>query len=282
MKFSIIVSTLLSCLSKLAPAMGHKNLPILKFVLIDVSTSGLVMTASNLDLQVTDSAILQNGVKESFKICLEGKKLLDICKSLQQDQLMNFTFDAEKGQATIKSGKSRFTICTQPANDFPLADAAGFKKTIVSCEVPSLQIAKLFASTAFAMASNDVRYYLNGLYFKLGKTGVQVVSTDGHRLSLGEYTCPLAVEGEGVSVIIPRDNVGSIQAILSKSDKVTIDLTESYIRVNDGSQTIVSKLIDGKFPDYTRVIPRENPITAKRNLAVYRLISGIIRLVFAP
>jgi DNA polymerase-3 subunit beta len=177
--------------------------------------------------------------------------LVDICKSLPEGS--NIEFSVDSGKATVKAGRSRFTLSTLPAADFPSVEASA-GDILLSLEQSLVK--QLIDGTAFAMAQQDVRYYLNGLYLEVLGGRLRVVATDGHRLALA--TAPDKVDAPDAGVIIPRKGVLELSRLLEGDTPVELAIGSNHIRAANQQFTFTSKLVDGKFPDYERVIPK-NP-----------------------
>jgi DNA polymerase-3 subunit beta len=184
-------------------------------------------------------------------VTVPARKLVDICKSLPEGS--NIEFSVEGGKATVKAGRSRFTLSTLPAADFPAVEANAGD---ISLEMEQALVKQLIDGTAFAMAQQDVRYYLNGLYFEVLGGRLRVVATDGHRLALA--TAPQRVEATDLGVIIPRKGVLELSRLLEGTTSIALSIGTNHIRATTEQFTFTSKLVDGKFPDYERVIPK-NP-----------------------
>ncbi len=195
---------------------------------------------------------------------------MDICKSLPENAELSITIDENK--ALIRSGKSRFTLSTLPAHDFPSTEKiSGAREYRVTQAI----LKHLIEQTAFCMANQDVRYYLNGLLLELRPNALRTVATDGHRLALCDMESEI-IPGDINQIIIPRKGVVELSRLLSDSDDTcTIQLNANHIRIDLGDIIFLSKLIDGRFPDYDRVIPKggDKLVTADRET----LRQGLLR-----
>jgi DNA polymerase-3 subunit beta len=188
-------------------------------------------------------------VKASGEITVPGRKLLDICRALPDKAAIKLELDGDR--LLLRSGRSRFVLSTLPAADFPVIDDIAASREL---RLSQNDAALLLEKTHFAMAQQDVRYYLNGLLFETGAGFVRAVATDGHRLALCEVQ--LADTGKGAQqVIIPRKGVLELQRLLGGGEEVVISIGSNHIRARLGGIQFTSKLIDGRFPDYERVIP---------------------------
>ncbi len=226
------------------------TLPILSNVLISRNGNMLSFVATDLEIQVTATTECLEGGPD-FSITTSAKKLQDICRSLPEESLV----ELESGQdhkLTLRAGKSRFNLQSLPAEDFPTFSVGG--ETVGRIRIPQRDFKHLLAKVQFAMAQQDIRYYLNALLFVVEPGQVKLVATDGHRLSLASMALDTPVEGS--EVIIPRKTVIELSKLLSDTeDELEIWLGGNQIRFVFGNTVIVSKVVDGKFPDYNKVIP---------------------------
>ncbi len=251
MKFSIARDTLIKPLNLVAGVVERRQtLPILSNVLIALDGPRLSLTGTDLEVELVGRLDLE-GPGVDGEVTVPARKLVDICKSLPEGS--NIEFSVEAGKATVKAGRSRFTLSTLPAADFPTVDASAADTTL---GMPQSLVKQLIDSTAFAMAQQDVRYYLNGLYFEVLGGRLRVVATDGHRLALA--TAPQRAEAADLGVIIPRKGVLELSRLLEGSAPISLSIGSNHIRATTDQFTFTSKLVDGKFPDYERVIPK-NP-----------------------
>lgn len=214
-----------------------------------------VATEDSLEIAGTDNEVelitrIPLIVSEPGRSTIPARKLFDICRSLDDNARLDFEVDNEK--AKIKTGKSRFTLATLPVDEFPLVDALTDATAI---SLPQKQLDRAIKRTAFAMAQQDVRYYLNGLLLQIAENELCCVSTDGHRLAL--HKTPIDIEGsEGLSAIIPRKAINELSRLMDDSDTdITLNFTSNHLQVKLGALQLTTKLIDGKFPDYDKVIP---------------------------
>ncbi|MBT3202873.1 MAG: DNA polymerase III subunit beta [Gammaproteobacteria bacterium] len=225
-----------------------QTLPILGNVLIQTDNGKLTLTATDLEIELI--AMLDISVTEDFSTTVPARKLLDICKALPDKSEIKFNFEDNK--VILVSGRSRFTLATLPAKDFPRVDEM---KSLSQFTISQKTLKLLIDKTAFAMAQQDVRYYLNGMLLELSKDGIRLVATDGHRLALSEYNEPTGLSTEK-QLIIPRKGILELARLLIPSEEeVTITLSQNHIRAKTSDLIFTSKLIDGKYPDYNRVIP---------------------------
>ncbi|GAB2787875.1 DNA polymerase III subunit beta [Halomonas shantousis] len=251
MKFSISREALLRPLSLVAGVVERRQtLPVLSNVLIEVQDAQLSLTGTDLEVELIGRAV-PNQVDEPGSATVPARKLMDICKSLP-DQA-EITFALEEGRAVLRSGRSRFTLSTLPVAEFPNIESGQSSTTL---SLPRGTLKHLIDATAFAMAQQDVRYYLNGLLLELRSHLVRTVATDGHRLAVCSRSADIELE-PAQKLIIPRKGVLELVRLLDGSDEpVELTLGDNHIRANTGEYTFTSKLVDGKFPDYERVVPR--------------------------
>lgn len=250
MKFTITRDAILKPLQVIGGVVEKRQtLPILSNVLLSLDDDHLTLTGTDLEVELTATTPLANA--EGGEITLPARKFIDICKSLPDNAEIAVTIDDNR--ALLRSGKSRFTLSTLPAHDFPSTDKiTGAREYTVAQST----LKYLIDQTLFCMANQDVRYYLNGLLFELRPNALRTVATDGHRLAICDMECDL-VPGDINQIIIPRKGVVELSRLLSDSDTpCTIQLNANHIRIDLGEIVFLSKLIDGRFPDYERVIPR--------------------------
>ncbi len=261
MKFQIEKENLLNPLQQIIGAVEKRQtMPALSNVLIRTTENSLTLTATDLEIEL----ISQIGmiVDEPGEITVPARKLLDICKSLSNEALINFTVNDTK--ALIQSGRSRFSLATLPANDFPALDAIN---SIYEFEITQNTLRDIIDKTAFAMAQQDVRYYLNGLMLEISANYLRAVATDGHRLAYCEKETSADI-ADVKQVILPRKGVLELMRLLGDSDDmVKIILGSNHLQVEFNELRLTSKLIDGRFPDYNRVMPTDgnNIVTADRD-----------------
>jgi DNA polymerase-3 subunit beta len=208
------------------------------------------LTGTDLEVELVGRVALDEPA-EPGEITVPARKLMDICKTLPSDALIDIRLDEQK--LLIKAGRSRFSLSTLPANDFPSVDegpgSMGFT-------LPQGQVRRLIERTSFAMAQQDVRYYLNGMLLEVSSNQLRAVATDGHRLAM----CSMAAvieQQEKHQVIVPRKGILELARLLTEQDgEVSIVLGQHHVRATTSEFTFTSKLVDGKFPDYERVLPK--------------------------
>ena len=251
MKFSTERETLLRALSMVTGVVERRQtLPVLSNLLVEAREDGLSMTATDLEVEL--SVRVRDGVdiERHGRATIPGRKLVDIWRSLPEGAQISVEV-AE--QVTVRSGKSRFTLATLPVDEFPdLADPQSDVKVLV----PVDEVRRLLDQTSFAMAQQDVRYFLNGMLFEITGEYVRTVATDGHRLAM--CTCNGGAQGvDRLQAIVPRKGVSELARLLGEGDEpLLLGLSSNHLRVVQGGYTLVSKLVDGQFPDYERVIPK--------------------------
>ena len=251
MKISVSREVLLPALQAAGNVVDRRqSMQILGNFLLSAKGDELSVTASDLEVEVAISCRAEIGREGSAT--LPAKKLLDICRSLAPDSILQI--DVSGGKGKVQSGRSRFSLGVLPSEDFPTVE--GFS-ALTELEVDSQVLTDLISSTQFAMAHQDVRYYLNGLLLELSASSIRAVATDGHRLALCDRDLPTGLTGP-VQVIVPRKAVQEIQRMLGHHEGlVKVILGENHISVQSTGQLLIAKLVDGKFPDYQRVIPKQ-------------------------
>ncbi|HEU4459520.1 MAG TPA: DNA polymerase III subunit beta [Methylibium sp.] len=251
----------LAALQKVAGIVERRHtLPVLANVLLKKTGRQIEFTTSDLEIQVRTQAEF-DGDAGNFATTVGARKLIDILRTLPADQTVSLA--SAQNKLTLAGGKSRFTLQTLPADDFPLVqEAADFGPAF---SVPQRSLKALIAQVHFAMAVHDIRYYLNGILFVAEGRSLTLVATDGHRLALAQAT--LDVEMPKQEVILPRKTVLELQRLL-KDDEQTIEMrfANNQAKFAFSGMEFVTKLVEGKFPDYHRVIPKnhKNHVTLGR------------------
>ncbi|MYL23684.1 DNA polymerase III subunit beta [Halomonas alkaliantarctica] len=251
MKFSISREALLRPLTLVAGVVERRQtLPVLSNVLIEIEGDQVALTGTDLEVELVGRTVASH-VEQEGSATLPARKLMDICKSLPEQA--EIQLGVEEGRAVLRSGRSRFTLSTLPVAEFPsIEDGEGSQEL----SVPRGTLKHLIESTSFAMAQQDVRYYLNGLLLEIQSNLLRAVATDGHRLSMCSRSVEVSVE-QPHKLIVPRKGILELARLLDDSDEpVSLTLGSTHIRAHTGDFTFTSKLIDGKFPDYERVVPR--------------------------
>ncbi|GGC17964.1 DNA polymerase III subunit beta [Novosphingobium marinum] len=258
MKATIERATLLRCLSHVQSVVERRNtIPILSNVLIEAAEGGaLKVMATDLDLQVVETMSAVS-VESPGAITVSAHLLFDIARKLPDGSQVSL--ETADNRMAVKAGRSRFSLPTLPRDDFPVI-VEGELPT--SFEVPAATLAQLIDRTRFAISTEETRYYLNGIFLHVSDDELKAAATDGHRLARFTLARPEGADGMP-DVIIPRKGVAELRKLLEESldTHVEIDLSASKIRFTLGGENgvvLTSKLIDGTFPDYTRVIPTGN------------------------
>ncbi|MBN8798506.1 MAG: DNA polymerase III subunit beta [Stenotrophomonas nitritireducens] len=237
----------------------RQTLPVLANFLVQVQGGQLSLTGTDLEVEMVSRIAVEDA--QDGETTIPARKLFEIVRALPDGSRVTVSQTGEK--ITVQAGRSRFTLATLPANDFPSVDEVEATERVA---VPESALKELIERTAFAMAQQDVRYYLNGLLFDLRDQLLRCVATDGHRLAL----CETALEnstGSKRQIIVPRKGVTELQRLLEGGDReVELEVGRSHVRVKRDDVTFTSKLIDGRFPDYEAVIP----IGADREVKVDR------------
>lgn len=229
----------------------RQTLPILSNVYLAVSSDNTMsLKTTDSEVELVAKTVLDNA--QPGEVTIPARKLLDICRTLPEGAEVAVSLKNDK--VLIKSGKSRFTLSTLPTSEFP-----GSKNVSNTLQftVPQKQLKYIIGRTQFAMAQQDVRYYLNGLMLEVSARVLRAVATDGHRLALCDTEVSAEVN-EVQSVIVPRKGVMELHRLLADSDDgATISISNNHIKVEMNDITFVSKLVDGRFPDYARVLPQK-------------------------
>ncbi len=249
--FSFIREQLLHPLQLVIGAVEKRQtMPILANVLLRQTDKRLQIISTDLEIELVADVNLETAAEN--EVTVPARKLLDICKNLPEGAQMELSLS--EGRATLKSGRSRFVLATLPASDFPALEDIEFEFNL---DIPRNALKALIEKTSFSMAQQDVRYYLNGLLLECSGNMLRAVATDGHRLALAE----LGIEDklpEAKQIIIPRKGVVELQRVLGNSDEVAkVYFSNNHIRIEIEGFRFTSKLIDGRFPDYTRVMPAD-------------------------
>jgi len=249
MKFSISRDALIKPLNLVAGVVERRQtLPILSNVFMSLEAGQLSLTGTDLEVELV-GRVPVDGDSEDGEITVPARKLVDICKSLPDGSTIEFSVSS--GKAMVKAGRSRFTLSTLPASEFPSVDEQGGD---LSLEIPQAVLKRLIERTSFAMAQQDVRYYLNGMLLELKAGRLRMVATDGHRLAL--CTADDAVSVGDASVIVPRKGILELSRLLDADDTLRLVIGSNHIRAVNQQFTFTSKLVDGKFPEYERVLPK--------------------------
>ena len=263
-KLNLMRETLLKPLQQVIGVVERKQtLPILSNVLLSTENNQLSITGTDLEVELIGQTKLSNKSLQISRLTLPGRKLMDICRSLPEKASIELHLDKEK--IILRSGQSRFILCTLSADDFPIVEKMNYH---LKFALPQYELYRLLQRTYFAMAQQDVRYYLNGLLLEAYPTNLRAVSTDGHRLATNTLDIKIAIEHR-LQVIIPRKGIIELLRLLTdKEDPITLMIGNNHVCVSATDFTLTSKLIAGRFPDYEQVIPKEmdKQVTIDRDL----------------
>jgi len=247
MRFSLQREPLLKPLAQVVNVVERRQtLPVLANLLVQVKQGQLALTGTDLEVEMVARSAVDDA--QDGETTIPARKLFDIVRALPDGSKVTISQSGSK--INLQAGRSRFSLSSLPANDFPSIDELESTEQV---QVPEAALKELIERTAFAMAQQDVRYYLNGLLFDLRGGALRCVATDGHRMAL----CEAELEGAGErQIILPRKGVQELQRLLEGGDRqLELELGRNHLRVKRDDVTFTSKLIDGKFPDYETVIP---------------------------
>jgi len=258
MKLTIERAALLKALGHVQSAVERRNtIPILSNVLLSADRDRLSFSATDLDLEIIDEALAQ--VDQPGQITAPAHTLYEIVRKLPEGSDVSLSFTGEDPRLTVAAGRSRFNLPVLPAGDFPVMSSDGLSGRI---GVDVGDLIRLIDKTKFAISTEETRYYLNGLYIHTvvegGVAKLRAVATDGHRLALAEMLAPEGSAGSP-GVIVPRKTINEARRLLEDAgESLDLALSPQKIRFEFGGAALTSKVIDGNFPDYVRVIPRDN------------------------
>jgi DNA polymerase-3 subunit beta len=249
MRFSIQRETLLKRLQHVVGVVERRQtLPVLANLLLVVDAAGVSLTSTDLEVEMiarTSADDLDPG-----EVTVPARKLFDICRALPDGCRIKFEQNGER--VTVSAGRSRFTLATLPATEFPTIDNIELVERVA---LPEANLKELMDRTGFAMAHQDVRYYLNGMLLDLREHSLRCVATDGHRLAMAETRLDTKIAPPR-QVIVPRKGINELQGLFEPGDGIVeLEFARNHLRVRRGDVTFTSKLIDGRFPDYEAVIP---------------------------
>jgi len=249
MKFTISREVLLQPLSQVIGVVERRQtLPVLANFLLSARDGKLTVTGTDMEVELISS--VPADITQDGEITVPARKLVDIIKALPDGANIKFSINDDK--ATLTAGRSRFTLSTLPASEFPATDQV---ETLESIPVTEAMLKRMMDKTSFAMANQDVRYYLNGLLFDFTGQQLRAIATDGHRLAVCDLESSIDISADR-QLIVPRKGVLELSRMLSVSDdEVILAIGRNHIRLVKGNTTFTSKLIDGRFPDYKAVIP---------------------------
>ena len=250
MKFSIVREALLAPIAQVVNVVERRQtLPVLANFLVEAVEDGLRITGTDMEVELVARASAE--VAQTGSITVPARKLVDICRALPEGVKLSVQLNDDK--LAIHAGRSRFTLATLPAGEFPSSDQAD---SLNSYPISQSKLRWIADKTGFAMAHQDVRHYLNGLLLEFRDGMVRAVATDGHRLALSEIDADVGSEQR--SVIVPRKGVMEMNRILEDLDEpLNVVVGQGFLRVDRERIVMTTKLIDGRFPDYEAVIPLE-------------------------
>ncbi len=252
MNLQVSREALLKPLQFVAGVVEKRNtLAILANVLLEAEGDTLTLTGTDLEVELVARVHLEAPVSQSWQVTLPAKKLLDLCKSLPSESMLQFGLEGDR--VLLTSGRSRYSLSSLDANEYPNIQT---DEQATELLMPQSGLLKVIEATTFAMAVQDVRYYLNGMLLELKEGQLRTVATDGHRLAMAAVAFDTG-NPAATQVIVPRKGILEMQRILEDVDTpVSLSLSANHLRVTVENYTFTTKLVDGKFPDYERVIPR--------------------------
>jgi len=258
MRFSIERSTLLKAVAQAQSVVERRNtIPILANVLIEAEGDRVSLRATDLDIEVVDRVPAQ--VERAGATTVSAVTLHDIVRKLPDGALVSLADDSATGRLTVAAGRSTFQLATLPREDFPVMATTEYASNFGA---PAPVLRRLFDKSKFAISTEETRYYLNGVYMHVAEADggrvLRCVATDGHRLARIDADLPEGAAGMP-GVIVPRKTVGELRKLLDDDEaKIAVSVSETKIRFATPEITLTSKVIDGTFPDYSRVIPQNN------------------------
>ncbi|WP_128254892.1 DNA polymerase III subunit beta [Falsirhodobacter deserti] len=258
MKISIERGTLLKAVSQAQSVVERRNtIPILANVLIEAEGAAVSFRATDLDIEVIDRAAAQ--VDRAGATTVSATMLHEIVRKLPDGALVSLSEDAASGRLVVTAGRSNFSLATLPKEDFPVMASSEYATSFTA---KAQVLRRLFDKAKFAISTEETRYYLNGVYMHIatGEDGpaLRCVATDGHRLARIDAPLPDGAQGMA-GIIVPRKTVGELRKLLDDDDAdIEVSVSETKVRFATPNITMTSKVIDGTFPDYTRVIPQAN------------------------
>ena len=249
MQIKINREVLLKPLTNVSSIVERRHtLPILSNLLLEAKNNNIQLTATDLEMQI--SLNIESKFSGELSTTISAKKLLDICRSLPE--AVDIDMASTDSRITVKAGKSRFNLQTLPAADYPVMTKQATSN--ISLQISQNSLKKLLKQVEFAMAQQDIRYYLNGLLLEVNENKLNIVGTDGHRLSFTSTT--LNKTHEKTEVILPRKTIVELIKLLNDSEnEVSVEFSAGQVNFTFDEIRLISKVIDGKFPDYHRVIP---------------------------
>ncbi len=257
MKLAIQRAALLKPLQMISGVVEKRQtMPILANVLLKVKEGKVYLTATDLEIELIGTASIED-VADFRPITVSARKLLDICRTLPEDSLLQLV--QEQDHMVLRSGRSRFLLTTLPADEFPSIEEGVFTSEFTLNEG---KFKKLLSKIYFAMGQQDVRYYLNGALFDINPGVMNCVATDGHRLAWSSVS-DINIQSTGAKVILPRKSVLELIRLLDVTDElITVSVGDNHFRVQTADFVFTSKLINAQYPDYTKLIPKQIENTA--------------------
>jgi len=269
MKLTIERATLLKALGHVQSVVERRNtIPILSNVLLSAGQGEVKFSATDLDMEIADSSSAQ--VDGPGQITAPAHTLYEIVRKLPEGADVSLSYTGEDPRLTVQAGRSRFNLPVLPAGDFPMMSSEGLSDPI---EIDTGELIRLIDKTRFAISTEETRYYLNGLYLHAvvedGITKLRAVATDGRRLALAEMPAPEGFSG-APGVIIPRKTINEVRRLIDDAgESVTMGVSAQKVRFGFGHAAMTSKVIDGSFPPYERVIPRDNKLVMTLDNALF-------------
>lgn len=261
MKLTIERAALMKALGHVQSVVERRNtIPILSNVLLSANRDRVSFSATDLDMEIVDDGVAQ--VDVPGQITAPAHTLYEIVRKLPEGADVSLSFSGDDPRLVVQAGRSRFNLPVLPAGDFPVMSNDGLSSPITT---DTSDLVRLIDKTRFAISTEETRYYLNGLYLHTvvenGEPLLRAVATDGHRLALAEMPAPEGAAG-APGVIVPRKTVNEARRLLEDAgENVDLQLSQAKVRFEFNGAALTSKVIDGSFPDYVRVIPRDNPKT---------------------
>jgi DNA polymerase-3 subunit beta len=233
----------------------RQTLPILSNVLLSIQDNKISTTATDLEIELISNTVLNDSAIESGEVTVPARKLIDICRALPSNTKIKLKFKEGGRRLTVHANDSKFALSTLPVSEFPNVEESRFGTA--ECVLPQNQLKMLIEKTYFAMAQQDVRYFLNGILLELNQGVIRFVATDGHRLATAFLIDDSIKQEQNLQVIIPRKGVMELMRLLKDTeDKAQILIGSNHICVKTDELIFTSKLIEGKFPNYNVVIPK--------------------------
>jgi len=252
MRFTAEREELLKPLQTVIGAIERQHtIPILANVLIVVDDEALSITATDLEVELIGKSPLEQPIQQAGSVTVPGRKLMDICRALPEQTQIDISVNNQR--VTIKSGKSRFTLSSLPTEEFPEVEQ---KEYLFDFVIKQAELRRLTEKTAFAVAQQDVRHYLNGMLLEINEGMIRAVATDGHRLAMNSMNAPV-INDTLLQIIVPRKGIFELVRLLDDHDQeVSVGLSNNHIRVTGENFVFTSKLIDSKYPDYRKILPK--------------------------